>query len=819
MAPPKKRETRENQFYDVGVQGRKTGITLKDRGVRDEHGLEPISGIFSSPEKSPPKRASNQTGGTLTESESMDLTSPIAQPAASAAKLLRSARTHLPPPKARSPMKTSLGSSPRRQSSMGPRAQPEPVSSPPSRSPSHPVISRRLDFEQEEFSLQETPALSGSGQRRGTRRSIYSIEPSPSRITNSTMEETIQEEIYAAEESAILNDIGEESGLQDIGNDTVLSAESEISEEDDEAHEDMTAEAEIEVSVDMEESEIIPEPVKQPGRRGRKRKSDAVEPATIEKEVPEPKKRGRKPLEKKDKNVVTAPAATSRRSKRFSDVTEQETSTMEDDSAGAAEAVDTPPEAPRRRGRPPAATAAPAEMAPPAKKQKHQAKEPEKKNVQSVSKKPKAAPVPKKKAKSEGAETASEQESAESGKLVDVYGKPISKADLEQMSTTSAGTRFGRGRHLSVFRELEPDSAATVGRTGRHRVKPINFWANEAVSYDPTGNMQAVVNRVYQEPPKVKRKAGRKGQKRSLSAIEEEDDDDEVGRQPWEVEGGGKFQGTYKGYDAANKISTNNLIESTIAWSDEGIKPSPLPDGSFKFIKLASGHVNDEDPSNNKTYMSWGFLELEENQMKRAKNSSAMHMVFHVASGAVEIRVHENILTVRRGGVFQVPRGKSILLAPLEPASAHHVPRDGDARQLPLPHTRAPLHSPPCATVVNLCLIPVFWPTWTTGTCIDEFASSRNVARCCATCRPACSPTVLRRWRRPHTPTPACSLFAFLPDLVSRIRCSLPFLYPPHLPLTDAFLAGNMYSIRNVGTNTSRLFYAQGCETRVLAED
>jgi centromere protein C len=48
--------------------GRKTGITLEDRGVYDEHGLEPISGIFSSPDKSPPKRGGNATG-----SESMEL--------------------------------------------------------------------------------------------------------------------------------------------------------------------------------------------------------------------------------------------------------------------------------------------------------------------------------------------------------------------------------------------------------------------------------------------------------------------------------------------------------------------------------------------------------------------------------------------------------------------------------------------------------------------------------------------------------------------------------------------------------------------------
>lgn len=46
---------------------RKTGITLEER-ARDEHGIEAISGIFSSPAKSPPKRGSEMTG-----SESMDI--------------------------------------------------------------------------------------------------------------------------------------------------------------------------------------------------------------------------------------------------------------------------------------------------------------------------------------------------------------------------------------------------------------------------------------------------------------------------------------------------------------------------------------------------------------------------------------------------------------------------------------------------------------------------------------------------------------------------------------------------------------------------
>lgn len=40
-----------NQYFDVGKVGRKTGITLKDTGIRDEFGMEPMVGIFSSPVK------------------------------------------------------------------------------------------------------------------------------------------------------------------------------------------------------------------------------------------------------------------------------------------------------------------------------------------------------------------------------------------------------------------------------------------------------------------------------------------------------------------------------------------------------------------------------------------------------------------------------------------------------------------------------------------------------------------------------------------------------------------------------------------------
>jgi hypothetical protein len=92
-----------------------------------------------------------------------------------------------------------------------------------------------------------------------------------------------------------------------------------------------------------------------------------------------------------------------------------------------------------------------------------------------------------------------------------------------------------------------------------------------------------------------------------------------------------------------------------MAWAPKGINPANVADASFKFTKLGSAGAE--------SWLSWGFIVLEEDQMKRTKNSRRMHMVFHVESGAVEVKVHENVFTVHRGGVFQVPRGMLILFS------------------------------------------------------------------------------------------------------------------------------------------------------------
>jgi centromere protein C len=452
-------------------------------------------------------------------------------------------------------MKTALGSSPRRQSSMGPRAQSANPPSSPLRAVSHPVVNRLLDFEEEEeeSGLQETPALSGSGMQRRKRTDIYEIEESPIRGQSEVLEESIQEEIIATEDSVMFNRIAEESYIADIGNDTTIGAEVEISEA-------------------PEEEEAVSELPKQPAKRGRKRKSDVIEsPAQEEQDAPKARKRGaaahaQVPMkQKKGKKAAPAPVAQPRRSKRVSDIVDEEPSTMLDVSEGASEQIETPSVVAKPRGRPRKVKEQVEQRAPAKEKQKAKQKvteqEKEADNDSPVFKKPKMLAKSKKKPEAKSAEKKPEADILDGGRLVDVHGKPISKDDMEQMSVTSVGSRFGRGRHLSVFRELDPDAVARVGRTGRHRVAPIDFWRNESVQYDDQGNMQAIVKNALKEPVPTKQPNYRhKGKKRSHAALEEEE---EVELEKWE-EDEGVFEGLYKDYDPVTESGGDVLIESSM---------------------------------------------------------------------------------------------------------------------------------------------------------------------------------------------------------------------------------------------------------------
>ncbi|KAL1967251.1 hypothetical protein VTN77DRAFT_3297 [Rasamsonia byssochlamydoides] len=135
MAPRGPAKAREYDYSNVGKAGRRTGITLKE-GKRDEHGMEEIDGMFSSPEKSPVRpNGINNGNETIMGSEGMSMDEGNAPgPADFLGRSNGHRGSYFPPPVARSPMKTGLTGSPRR--TPGVRSSPVQQSDQTSPSPS-----------------------------------------------------------------------------------------------------------------------------------------------------------------------------------------------------------------------------------------------------------------------------------------------------------------------------------------------------------------------------------------------------------------------------------------------------------------------------------------------------------------------------------------------------------------------------------------------------------------------------------------------------------------------------------------------------------
>ncbi|KAF2205403.1 hypothetical protein GQ43DRAFT_437029 [Delitschia confertaspora ATCC 74209] len=659
--PPK----RANQFFNVGVQGRKTGITLVDRGLRDEHGMEPVSGIFSSPAKPTPRVSSGRkTSGTVTTSESMDVqesTIPDITDTVRAAHLLRSGRGKFPPPLARSPMKTALGSSPRRQSSVMPRLNP-PVSSSPDRVNSSPAVTRRLDFGQDD-SIQETPVVNGLAGRTKKRLSVYDLEPSP--VPEETaMELTVAEEVEINGDSTMFNGIQHDGYAENVGYDSGM------------------AEQDAEEPTVDEESEVAPQSVKQPAKRGRKRKSDAIDSSNVEEpaptrtktkgatagqkaatsqapiakpQAPAAKLRGRSKKvqgeapeedttalaesilqedETMEEASVPAPAAKTRgRLKKVQEPVREEESIQEADEA--VEEIAAP--APAKRGR----------------KRKAQAQDAvsSRKSDELTFKKPTTLvrPDPKRKAKATPAKktTASKEqpEKDENGAYVDLYGRPLSRsptrAPEDAQTNASTSSRYARGRTLvSVFRRTAADDAPR-SRHGRPIFRPVSFWNNEKLVRDRDGTVGAIDRRVDLEPEKPAKKTRKTSKSKKSRSIEPAEELEE-----WEETEPGSLEGNIVEYDAATGASTEEEIDATLAWAELGIQPRDVPGAQFRYAKIMQTN-----------FLSCGIVELPVGGEKRAKNSRRMHMVFFVASGVVEVTVHENSFSIHKGGVWQVPRG------------------------------------------------------------------------------------------------------------------------------------------------------------------
>ncbi|KAJ3494263.1 hypothetical protein NLG97_g4189 [Lecanicillium saksenae] len=220
MARPTRRpgEASPQGVYQLGVQGRKTGATLKDTGERDSEGMMPTRGLFSSPGGDTPQapaavptreRIPQETphrGGDDDESTPMQLAS--SDGPGPQTVLRKSMNFNLPIPKGRSPVKSnanSLRSPARRPPNMSP-IHPSPAdptinrinTSSPSRGGGRPIRPSFIDqlgsdptvpvvdpgATIDSRSLQ--PSTGMSEKAKGKQRAVISQPPKPQPIREPT---------------------------------------------------------------------------------------------------------------------------------------------------------------------------------------------------------------------------------------------------------------------------------------------------------------------------------------------------------------------------------------------------------------------------------------------------------------------------------------------------------------------------------------------------------------------------------------------------------------------------------------------------------
>lgn len=548
---------------------------MKDTGIRDEHGLEPIDGIFSSPEKSPSKRNGTTENATIVEEEDMDigqsmqrepqrLTTPLVQQILMEhltvgtipeptevliAHHTRRSRTILPPPRARSPIKTTLNSSPRR--SVGPMSSPARRSNDtPSRATSQPLVNRKLEFSVEEAqpTIQRSPAkgrrLSSSSARgsnklkasfgRGKKRT-FDLRASVNGDQEGEEESTIRD---ASAMNVPDNDASEESNL--LNNEI----ESFRAEEDESLE-----------MIDHEETQQYPPPLDEMAeiveqqKPGRKRKGVPGELMTnktisVEHEIRQAAssiiKRGRGRPPKAAPIDVDAPQLPAPEAKplRVADAKlgkgrpakTAKTDVFREQDTEEAEAS----QGPTKRARHTSVDATP-----------------------TVKRK---VPKPPPSQRDPNARVISAR-------------KPVGKtATAESMGPPQAPGR-PKARSLYVLRSETPadDSGARVLRSGRTSVKPMAFWRNERIVYgDRTseGSMMVlpgikeVIRTEEVEQPRPKRPPGRRTgsrKKRQLDDLDEEDEDQE----PWEAEETPIMRGDIIQWDPTIGKGNEDLIEET----------------------------------------------------------------------------------------------------------------------------------------------------------------------------------------------------------------------------------------------------------------
>ncbi|KAI9863899.1 MAG: hypothetical protein M1813_003551 [Trichoglossum hirsutum] len=625
MASAKKRDRGAN-FLDLGVAGRRTGVTLKDTGVRDEHGLEPIEGIFSSPARSPEKSPTKSNGAarnsTITTEEEMEIgNSTVPEPTN---VLSERRRTIVPPPRARSPIKTFLNTPAKRGSSIG------PISSPFRRINEAGAVAAASVNRKLNFSAMDQPS---SRLKLSQTAEEATLDPLPSTEAEDSNFRTATGSTVQGEE--------EEDGGEDGQYPREFKAQEAHTQQGD--HEGAAGEDMDDFLPLVQEDDtidLVEQDTTEP-QQNYVSSSNAAMPAPIPRRGPgRPRKSD--PTPTASTPTASTPTATTAASKRGRGrppkyrpaVIKEETSEYEDAR---------PPK--RRRDSsvelvPPASKRRATKMPPPSRRDP-KARITSGKRSSGVSNvtKPEDQGLP---------EPASEPRKR---------GRP--KKDPQNPQNPAL-----KPRSLYITRRETPtEDGALRTRSGRTSVRPCAYWRNERIVYGEGDNREGEgyllptikevirTEEVEQQSKRARRRganAGRKKRTHTEESGSEDDDDDDDELEAWEVDPGIVTGEVERWDDELERTSDLLPVPTEIAYSSSAIETVPVPNSTFRYSKIIS-----------LDFYGAGMVDLPPGGQKRLKNSRKMHMAFFVHRGRVRVEVAGTSFSIGVGGMWQVPRGAS----------------------------------------------------------------------------------------------------------------------------------------------------------------
>ncbi|KAL7814237.1 Mif2/CENP-C like domain-containing protein [Trichoderma aethiopicum] len=617
-------------LHELGVRGRKTGAFLKDTGERDEHGMQPLDAIFSSPRSAVAREQEEESG-----SEDMEISSSAG-----------------PGPRTVLKNRRSLQNQSDRSSS-------------PTRNPTaeKAAVSRKLDFAGKAGG-KATPKT--NGKHKATAVNGVSRQRDEPESESEELDDVMGAGENGDESMMMVESTRSDSrGRRALDDDDVpLSGQKKRGRPNKAAPQAKSKAAQRaqaqEPSVELGTSRGKPVGVTVGSRSPDEHGSDEANAkldAMLERSLA-----GRQPKRKRVEEIPasperpTKPAPPTKHSRILSSSEVQEQSGDEE----VEEEEEEEEVAPRKKQRTAAPTASKAQPSKP--KPSNKAKTPAGARgdkvapISAASKakakaKPKAEAQPKaNKAKGRQARKPKNARSGADGEDEDVG--ETSFAALQR------GPPMPKSRGLVSMRK-NIDDTITQTRSGRHSYRPVAYWRGEQVVREDEEqadmfakdrfimpSIKEVVRVPVDDTPLRSAAPRGKARPKPKKQVVEEEEYEEWELNPGTVEGEIVIWETEHEEHPPADDEPVQVTDERIAISAKAVQTSEIRDATFRFAKTLT-----------MPFMGAGVVDLPPGGEKRPKNSRKMHMVFFVHTGKVMVTINEAQFRISAGGMWFVPRG------------------------------------------------------------------------------------------------------------------------------------------------------------------